>query len=372
MEASGGEAPPIGISNDEPFDFETHGRDAVSEYLKVRDFYANLAHAAERIIVECLRSRNVRVNSVSSRAKAPESFERKAASPSILDPTVPKYNDPLRQVFDLAGIRIMTLFPTTLDDVDVMIHSEFEILERSDKGEELIAQERFGYRSIHYIARFNGNRVEMPEYSVFREAMFEIQVRTVLQHAWAEIEHDIQYKSALVLPTEIRRRFMVLAGLLELADREFQQIQILYDEVIAAGRARIERGDLSVEITPDSVKAYLDRKFGTDRRIARASYEWVARLLRVLSFDSLAQVDECVRDYDDAVVSGVATGYRAGPITRFQDLLLAGMGRIFIERHPDANEPWFQDRCENILARLTERGLSPGAFDPRELEDVRE
>jgi len=50
-------------------------------------------------------------------------------------------------------------------------------------------------------------------------------VRTVLQHAWAEMEHDIQYKSPNAIPTLIKRRFIALAGLLEIADREFQTLQ---------------------------------------------------------------------------------------------------------------------------------------------------
>ncbi len=68
-------------------------------------------------------------------------------------------------------------------------------------------------------------RALLPEYERSADSITEIQVRTVLQHAWAEIEHDIQYKSASVIPAEIRRRFMSLAGMLEIADRESQAIQ---------------------------------------------------------------------------------------------------------------------------------------------------
>lgn len=54
---------------------------------------------------------------------------------------------------------------------------------------------------------------------------FEIQIRSILQHAWAEIEHDLQYKSAEAVPKEVRRRFARLAGLLELGDVEFMGIR---------------------------------------------------------------------------------------------------------------------------------------------------
>ena len=46
----------------------------------------------------------------------------------------------------------------------------------------------------------------------------EIQIRTVMQHAWAEIEHDLGYKSKEDIPDKYRRQFSILAGLIELAD----------------------------------------------------------------------------------------------------------------------------------------------------------
>jgi ppGpp synthetase/RelA/SpoT-type nucleotidyltranferase len=46
-----------------------------------------------------------------------------------------------------------------------------------------------------------------------------------LQHAWAEIEHDLGYKTALGVPRNVRRQFSRLAGLLEIADTEFASIR---------------------------------------------------------------------------------------------------------------------------------------------------
>jgi ppGpp synthetase/RelA/SpoT-type nucleotidyltranferase len=96
-------------------------------------------------------------------------------------------------------------------------------MEKSDKAQALLEDEKFGYASIHYLVRLKVNRTDLSEYSRFKGLVAEIQVRTILQHAWAEIEHDIQYKSAI--PSSIRRRFMSLAGMLEIGDREFQAIQ---------------------------------------------------------------------------------------------------------------------------------------------------
>lgn len=85
--------------------------------------------------------------------------------------------------------------------------------------------DRFGYLSLHFIARLSDGRVELVEYRRFKGLRFEIQIRSILQHAWAEIEHDLGYKSASGVPAEVRRRFARVSGLLELADSEFCAIR---------------------------------------------------------------------------------------------------------------------------------------------------
>lgn len=178
----------------EAFDFRRHEQEAVTAYLKVRDFYRDLAVAVRRIVDECLRQRSIRFHSVEARTKDPGSLGRKAAIPAESDSNRPKYEKPLEQITDLAGIRIIAYFPSTLAEIDRMLADEFEVVERSDKSEILIEEDRFGYQSVHYLVRIGARRCSFAEYARFSGAVAEIQVRTILQHAWAEIEHDIQYK----------------------------------------------------------------------------------------------------------------------------------------------------------------------------------
>ena len=153
------------------------------------------------------RKRGIKVQSVQHRAKNPSSFGHKAAIPSEEDPDAPKYPEPLKQITGLAGVRIITYFPGTVKDIDKLLSEEFEVAERFDKGQELMEEERFGYQSIHYLVRVKAERAHLTEYDRFAKTVTEEQVRTILQDAWAEIEHDIQYKSSIAIPLEIRRRF---------------------------------------------------------------------------------------------------------------------------------------------------------------------
>src|SRR5438034_11106631 len=155
-----------------------------------------------------------------------------------------------------------------------MLSEEFKIVERSDMVAELIEEDRFGYQSIHYLVKLTPQRARLPEYDPFALSIAEIQVRTILQHAWAEIEHDIQYKSVETIPSSLKRRFMLLAGMLEIVDREFEAVQKEDEQLRREARVSVQQGRLDkVEITPDALRAYLDKKLGPDGRIADWAYQ---------------------------------------------------------------------------------------------------
>ncbi len=347
------------------FDFRAHQQAAIAAYLPRQVFYQDLSTAVRRIVEESLKIREIRIHSIEARAKAPASLGRKATTPSEVGPAQPKYPKPLEDITDLAAVRVIAFFPKTLAEIDQMIREEFIVVERTDKREDLVEEERFGYATIHYLVRVGMPRANLPEYERFREAVTEIQVRTILQHAWAEIEHDIQYKSASAIPTDIRRRFMALAGMLEIADREFQAIQDADRALTETARGRVEAGQLEeVEIAPNALKLYLDRKLGPDGRISEYSYEWTVRLLKKLGFKTLAQVNRCIAAYDDDRLSRVVSGSRQGQTTRFEYMLLAGMGDRFIQRHIFAGEPWYGTADRGHLKKIQDAQIAVGSYDP--------
>jgi putative GTP pyrophosphokinase len=356
---------PPKVEQPKKFDFTEHSAEAVARYLPFHGFYRDLAYSAKRITEEALRKADIRVGSVEARAKDPVSFGKKASKPSESDPNKPRYPNPFVDITDLAAIRIITFFPRTIPAIDKVIKSEFIVLEHANKGEELLEEEKFGYQSVHYLVKISSARASLPEYEVFKDGIVEVQVRTVLQHAWAEIEHDIQYKSSVAIPRDIKRRFMALAGLLELADREFQAIQDADKELNALAAGNVARGELNeVEITPSSLKAYLDKRMGADYRISPFSYDWLTRLVKRFGFRTLQQLDEATRGYDDDAVSRIVDGYRQGQTTRFERVLLAAMGELFVTRHLWRNSPWFLRASEDGLEKLRAFGIPIGNFDP--------
>jgi len=164
------------------------------------------------------------------------------------------YWQPKRQLTDLVAARIITYYR---DDVPVIVDALNNALEIDphksvDKREELEAVE-FGYTSVHLIARTKGSWSTSPLYFALRSRWFEIQVRSVLEHAWAEIEHEVVYKSGIKYPAHIKRRFARIAGAIEMIEDEFVALRDHQQQLIDGYKSRYDNGqDGTAEI--DSVR----------------------------------------------------------------------------------------------------------------------
>jgi len=242
------------------FNFDAHRTSAIEQYKIIHPTYEKFAEAAKQILSHALERRNISYHKIEARAKEIDSFGAKAAKPMESDLTKPKYSDPLKQIEDLAGVRVITFIQRAVDEVSECIESEFRCLDKEDKSAKLMDDDKFGYQSVHYIVQLLPNRIELPEYQDFKDLKLELQVRTILQHAWAEVEHDLQYKNEKISPPLIRRRFIILAGLLEIADREFQT---LYDDDKGITQQVQEKHPimLDLEVNPLNLGSYLRKVF---------------------------------------------------------------------------------------------------------------
>ncbi|OON84936.1 hypothetical protein BXO88_14805 [Oribacterium sp. C9] len=133
-----------------------------------------------------------------------------------------KYHD-ASELRDILGFRIICFFEEDIDVIAEKIAGAFRVDRKHSKDKRsLIDPTSFGYLSLHYI-------IALPDDEAFPEELrhlwFEVQIRTILQHVWAEIEHDLGYKSEFGTPREVRRNFSKAASLLETADDLFSNIK---------------------------------------------------------------------------------------------------------------------------------------------------
>ena len=163
------------------------------------------------------------IHTTEHRAKTVESFSKKCRK--LSENGEIRYQRPLEQITDLAGVRVIVFLRDAVDVVCAEIGRLFEVVEQEDVGERVYLKGKFGYQSKHMLIKLGDDRRGLVENKVIGDLTCEIQVRTLLQHAWAEMEHDIQYKGEIDVPLDLNKRFSALAGLLEIADREFASIQ---------------------------------------------------------------------------------------------------------------------------------------------------
>lgn len=169
------------------------------EYQQVRSTYEAFAVKVEELIRALLEQKEIPHHSITSRAKDVKSFADKISREG-------KAYKAVSEVTDLAGIRIICYLSDDVDVIAKVIRDEFTVVEeRSVDKRKTLDPDRFGYISLHYVAKLPDERVNWTEYQSYRDLLCEIQIRTILQHAWAEIEHDLGYKSSIGIPQRERK-----------------------------------------------------------------------------------------------------------------------------------------------------------------------
>lgn len=140
-------------------------------------------------------------------------------------------------------MRVIAYYQTDVDPIVEKLAQEFEIdPARSVDKRQALTLRAFGYRSVHLVARLHGYRATSPEYSALAGKWFEVQVRSILEHAWAEIEHEVVYKSGIKFPPQFERRFAAIAGTLELIEKEFLALREERDKLIDQYRRVYDSG----------------------------------------------------------------------------------------------------------------------------------
>jgi putative GTP pyrophosphokinase len=284
--------------------------DILAKFDQIYPLYEDLTQVVENLLKGILQLKGINVHSITARVKDRTSLKKKV---SREDDKYTKLDD----ITDLAGIRIITYFADQVDLVAGIVEQEFDVdRENSVDKRILIDPEKFGYLSIHYVVELPPNRLQLIEYQRFKGCKVEIQIRSILQHTWAEIEHDLGYKTKQAVPRDIRRSFSRLAGLLELADEEFVKIRSNLAHYEAQVQAQIEKTPTSVLIDQASLKSFVLRskqisKFDFEiSQIVNANLElndgffgYLTPVFTYLGIKTIAELDEILQDIGEELLN---------------------------------------------------------------------
>lgn len=169
----------------------------IENYKKKLNFYEMAGHIAARQLESALQAAGIRAM-VTSRAKNPVRLKSKVQRRNSRR-TVPYKN--MREIYediaDLSGVRVSLYFPGDRDKANSLIADLFTIIETKQFPEQSkppTYNKRFsGYWANHYRAHMKEESLDKTQQK-YATARIEIQVASVLMHAWSEVEHDLVYK----------------------------------------------------------------------------------------------------------------------------------------------------------------------------------
>lgn len=159
-----------------------------------------------------------RIDRVSVRSKSADRFVAKAEKMDAVGNL--KYDDPLNQIQDQVGARIVCFYLKDVDSVAECISSYFNSIEH--KTVQPDEQSKFGYFGKHFILHFPEDVID-PDFPP-SPGVFELQVKTLFQHAWSEAEHDLSYKPSCEITAETQRKIAFTAAQAWGADHIFNEL----------------------------------------------------------------------------------------------------------------------------------------------------
>ena len=295
--------------------------------------------------------------SVTGRTKSVESFAAKAAR---RDDGELRYPRPLDDITDQIGVRVITYVLSDVAAVADLLADQVVVKDDRDLGQETASQGRFGYASRHLLIAPSPAVESQPAYAQLRGRVASVQIRTVLQHAWAEFEHDIRYKGTVPAEQarEFDRRFTLAAGLLELADREFSTIR----DRLSSGRAAVpDPQDDDPRIDPRELAAFLAGQYADAGWSRTDHYDWISGLLLELGVTSLRELSETLRPVNELdLTARMAYRYPPGAVRRLDDALLTVFGNRYIGLHGNAHRvPALRSRLDRLTGPDATRSGTP-------------
>lgn len=232
----------------------------VVRFLEMKDTYKDYADLVASLCKSILTSVGINFYAIESRVKDSDSLREKIQRKRLQGKIYSSFQD----ITDLAGVRVIVYFSDDVERVRRILQEEFTIIEKeSFRNSKQYHQKRIGgYISEQEVVKLNSSRSRLKEYQQFKGLLCEVQIKSILQHAWSEIEHDIWYKPKVkesdLRQSEIRTLFEENARLIKQVDENFVKIREKHVELLSHHASNIERHELKeIPVNYDTIRAYL-------------------------------------------------------------------------------------------------------------------
>ncbi len=276
------------------YQLDAHCKAILEEYREHLPLFEEMKEKVQAQLKQVFDEAGLIVASIEGRVKTEKSLAGK------LELKGAKYAT-LADITDIIGLRVITFYSDDVDKVASAVDRLYKVdWENSVDKRKAHEIDSFGYMSLHYICSMEG--------CPYR---FEIQMRTVLQHAWANMNHDTGYKSGVEIPREYLRNLNRLAGMLELADEQFSRIRNELTDYRRRVQALVASGNLAeVPLDVDTFRSYLSLEpfSNLNKRIAAGNQAEIQEVnlmhylsvFRFLGCATLGDIDQLIKENFDA------------------------------------------------------------------------
>ena len=281
-----------------------HCQMILEEYRERKESFEKMNEIVRKTLTDCLRRNGILVTAIETRVKTEQSLAGK------LELKGGKYHT-LDDLTDIVGARVITFYSDEVDKIASIAENNFRIdWKNSVDKRKMHELDSFGYNSLHYICRIPKKLYNDPEHPEINTMRFELQMRTALQHVWANMYHDTGYKSGVEIPHEYLRNLNRLAGMLELADEQFSKIRTSINDYRRQVQGLVADGKFEdVILDGDTFKSYMNlRPFDKlNQKIAAINQAEIheatplpyLNVFKALGFKTLGDIENMKKTYSE-------------------------------------------------------------------------
>lgn len=214
----------------------TRAEEWVRSYFQRFSLYDEFTQRIRNLVEDLVQSEKILSYAIEGRTKTPGELTRYLSmspgdAPASLD-----------EIPALAAVRILLHFPEDVVRVEQILQKEFLVdLARSTPSSKLEDPDRFGYPAIQYVLSLDSTRSALREWEKYRGLKVTVQVRTVIQEAWAVVSPQFAVPMDTASRNRIRRKLSRISALLEEADEGFLEIR---------GAARTDSIPVATQVEP--------------------------------------------------------------------------------------------------------------------------